>query len=55
MLKQKTNRKIIKYKSESSTIERIFEINENYEKDESGKIPVIIKVEPEEKRKRSLN
>jgi len=37
-------------------IDRIFEIHTNYEKDEKGDIPVIIKLEPEEKKKkRSIN
>ena len=37
-------------------IERIFEIHANNEKDEKGDIPVIIKLEPEEKKKRrSIN
>ncbi len=36
--------------------ERIFEIHNNNEKDESGQIPIIIKLEPEEKKKkRSIN
>lgn len=38
------------------SIERIFEVHENNEKDEKGDIPVIIKLEPEEKKKkRSIN
>lgn len=37
-------------------IEKIFEIHANNEKDESGQIPIIIKLEPEEKKKkRSIN
>lgn len=49
------NRKTTKYKSEPGSVDIIFEINERNERDESNKIPVIIKPEPEEKRKKSLN
>jgi hypothetical protein len=38
------------------SIERIFELHKNNEKNEKGEIPVIIKLEPEEnKKKRSIN
>lgn len=44
------------FKTESGTIFRIFEIYENSFKNESGFIPVIIKLEPEEKKlKKSIN
>jgi hypothetical protein len=37
-------------------VQRIFEIHANNEKDESGQIPIIIKLESEEKKKkRSIN
>jgi hypothetical protein len=37
-------------------VDRIFEIHINNEKDESGQIPIIIKLEPEEKKKKkSIN
>ena len=37
------------YKTSSGCVERIFEINERRQKNESGEIPVYIKITPEEK------
>ena len=43
-------------KFQHGMIERIFEYNEKCAKDASGMLPVIVKVEPEEKKKRkSIN
>ncbi len=39
------------YKNPSGTIDRIFEWHENQQCDESGFKPVIVKPEPEEKKK----
>tara|TARA_Y100000996_G_C22483001_1_gene627006 strand:+ start:199 stop:378 length:180 start_codon:yes stop_codon:yes gene_type:complete len=48
------NKKI--FKTEPGTVFRIFEIYEDSFKNESGFIPVIIKLEPEEKKlKKSIN
>ena len=45
-----------KYNSRPGTVYRVFEICEEYEKDESGFKPVIVKPEIEEKKiKKSLN
>jgi len=41
------------YISAPGTIDRIFETHKNLEKDGSGRIPVIIKLEPEEKKRRN--
>lgn len=44
------------FKTEPGTVFRIFEIYEDSFKNESGFIPVIIKLEPEEKKlKKSIN
>lgn len=49
------NIKRVKYNSEPGSVDIIFKINERNERDESNKTPIIIKPEPQEKRKKSLN
>ena len=45
-----------KFRSNSGTVDIIFDINANYEKDESGYKPIIIKpIIEENKKKKSLN
>ena len=41
------------YKTESGTVDRVFEIYEKSGKDESGYAPVIIKLTAEEKKKKT--
>ena len=49
-------KKLPSSKFQHGMIERIFEYNEKCAKDASGMLPVIVKVEPEEKKKRkSIN
>ena len=42
------------FKSDSGTVDRIVEIYEKSERNESGYIPIIIKPEVEEKKKKKL-
>ena len=42
------------FKTAPGTVYRIFEIHENYEKDKSGEVPVIVKKEEEPKKKSRL-
>ena len=45
-----------KMKTAHGTVDRVFEIHENNEKDESGQIPIIIKKEEDiGKKKKGLN
>ena len=44
-----------KFKTLPGTVDRIFELHEKYEKNESGEIPVIIKKEEETTKKKIKN
>lgn len=54
MLTEKSEelKKVKKYNTESGTVNRVFEMHENCEKNENGEIPVFAKPEVDKQKKR---